>query len=126
MVSKEQKTKELIERITRERGFTRGWHKLLAERDPDFMEAYHHAATIAFRDGKLPRKYKEIIAIVMDALTYYEDGLRVHVRNALKLGVTEEEILEALEVTALLSIHHLSVHLPALIDESEKYKKGQA
>jgi AhpD family alkylhydroperoxidase len=123
--TKEQKTRELVERITRERGFARGWHRMLAERDPDYMEAYHNYAKLAFRDGKLPRKFKEIIAIVMDAMTFYEEGVRIHTRNALKLGVTEEEILEALEVCTLLSIHYLSNHLPAITEEVEKFQKGE-
>ena len=92
----EDKTREVIERIERERGFGRLWRKLLAERDPVFMELYHNAAMHVFRDGALSRKVKEIICICADALQLYEPGVRIHTRNALKLGATEQEIIEAL------------------------------
>ena len=89
----EDKAKELIERMEKERGFGRLWRKLLAERDPEFMEIYHNAALHVFRDGALPRKMKEIICICVDALQLYEPGVRIHMRNALELGATEQEII---------------------------------
>ena len=120
----EDKAKELIERMEKERGFGRLWRKLLAERDPEFMEIYHNAALHVFRDGALPRKMKEIICICVDALQLYEPGVRIHMRNALELGATEQEIIEALEAAILPGIHYLSVLLPAIADEVESYKKG--
>ena len=120
----EDKAKELIERMEQERGFGRLWRKLLAERDPEFMEIYHNAALHVFRDGALPRKMKEIICICVDALQLYEPGVRIHMRNALELGATEQEIIEALEAAILPGIHYLSVLLPAIADEVESHKKG--
>ena len=120
----EDKAKELIERMEKERGFGRLWRKLLAERDPECMEIYHKKALHVFRDGALSRKMKEIICICVDALQLYEPGVRIHMRNALKLGATEMEIIEALETVTLPSIHYLSVLLPAVADEAESFKKG--
>ncbi|MFH1383327.1 MAG: carboxymuconolactone decarboxylase family protein [Chloroflexota bacterium] len=118
------KGKNLAEQIAKERGFSRPWHGLLAARDPEFMEIYHKMAMHAFQGrNALPRKFKEIIAVCMDAVTFYDEGLRVHLRNALKAGATEDEIIEALEVSTLLGIHNLSVHLPAVAEEVEKYRK---
>lgn len=57
----------------------------------------------------------------MDALTFYENGVRRDVRNAWAAGATEEAILEALELTALLGVHSLSSHLPALVQEVKAY-----
>lgn len=123
----EDRGKQLIERMERERGFPRPWRKMLAERDPDYMELYHNMAMHVFQKRKaLPLKFKEIIAICMDALTSYDEGLRIHIRNALKAGATEDEILEALEVLTLLGVHNLSVHLPSLVEEVTDYKKHQA
>ena len=115
MSDQEDKTNELIERITKERGFMRPWHRLLAERDPRFMELYHEKAMYAMSEkNALPRKFKEILLVCLDAVTFFEEGLRIHVRNALKYGATEDEILEALEVCTMLSIHYLSNHLPII------------
>lgn len=122
--SHEERVKKLIERMDRERGFSRLWRNLLAERDPDFMENYHEKAMYVFhRRSSLPLKFKEILACCMDALTWYEPGFRVHARNAFKAGATEDEILEALEVCTILGIHYLSIQLPALVEEWEAYKK---
>ena len=126
MSDQEEQTKELIERITRERGFPRPWHRLLAERDPKFMELYHKKAMHAvYERNALPRKFKEILLVCLDAVTFYEEGFRIHVRNALKAGATEDEIVEALEVCTMISIHYLSVHLPALVEEVDKFKEEQ-
>lgn len=120
----DDRAKKLIEKIEKERGFVMPWRRMLAERDPEFMEIYHKTAMHVFHTRKaLPLKFKEIILVCADAITFYEPGLRQHIRNALNAGATEEEILEALELTTLLGIHNLSVHLPALADEVDKFKK---
>lgn len=120
----EDRAKELIKRMEAERGSTRLWRKQLAERDPTFMELYHNAAMHVFRDGALPRKIKELICICADALQLYEPGVRIHVRNALELGATEKEIIEALEAAIIPGIHYLSVLLPAIVEEVEDHKRG--
>ncbi len=122
----EDKAKELIKRMESERGFARLWRKQLAERDPTFMELYHNAAMHVFRDGALSRKTKELICICADALQLYEPGVRIHVRNALELGASEAEIIEALEAAIMPGIHYLSVLLPAIVEEVEGYKQGAA
>lgn len=124
---KAQKTKAIIERIERERGFIREWPRLLAERDPEFMECLHNITThVLHKRGSLPRKFKEMLLISINAFNHYEYGFRVHVRSALKEGATEDEILEALEVVGVLNVHGLSSMLPVLVEEVEKFKKAQA
>ncbi len=123
-MKKEEKAKKLIQKMESERGFGRLWRKQLAEADPDFMELYHKAAMHVFQDGALPRKTKELICICADALQLYEPGVRIHVRNALELGATKEEIVEALEAAIMPGIHYLSVVLPAIVEEVEGYEKG--
>ena len=120
----QDKTEELIKRMEQERGFTRLWRKQLAELDPAFMELYHNTAMHVFRDGVLPRKTKELICICADALQLYEPGVRIHTRNALELGVTVGEIIEALEAAVMPGIHYLSALLPAIVEEVEGYKQG--
>ena len=52
----------------------------------------------------------------------YEYGLRIHVRGALEHGATEEEILEALELSSVVGYHAMTVHLPAFEEEVQKFK----
>ena len=119
----ENRVKELLERIEQDRGFARSWHPILAQRDPDYMEMWHNVVMHAlYKERALSRKVKELICVVMDAITYYEVGLRIHVRGALEHGATEEEILEALELCSVLGGHCMTVHLPAFAEEVQKYK----
>lgn len=124
--NKNQKAIELFERINEERGFVMPWRKILCERDPEYMELYHNISSYVFnKRSSIPRKYKELITIALDVVTKGENGLPAHMQNAMQAGATEEEILEVLELTSLLSIHNLSEHLQLLEDESKKYKENK-
>lgn len=126
-MSQEQKrrAKELVERISKDRGFSSPWRILLAERDPEFLELYHKAMMHAWSRGALPRKYKEIIVICLDTILQYGEGLKIHVRSALEAGATEDEILEALELCTFLGIHNLIDYLPSVVGEVESYEKAK-
>ena len=38
----ENRVKELLERVERDRGWARPWHPILAHRDTDFTELWHN------------------------------------------------------------------------------------
>ena len=94
------------------------WDQLLAW-DPEFFEAYFNFSAVPWRRGVLPPKVKELIYIAIDASTthLYAPGLRRHIRNALKLGATREEILEVLELISVLGIHACNLGVPILAEE---------
>ena len=121
----EKRTKEVLERVERERGFARLWPKLLAERDPDLLETLHNEVThVLDQRNSLPRKTKEIIMMCLNAFSFYEFGFRVHLRSALKFGATEDELLEALEVVGLSNLHGMTSMLPVLVEEIKNYQKS--
>jgi alkylhydroperoxidase/carboxymuconolactone decarboxylase family protein YurZ len=120
----EKRTKEVLERVERERGFARLWPKLLAERDPELLETLHNEVThVLDQRNSLPRKTKEIIMMCLNAFSFYEFGFRVHLRSALKFGATEEGLLEALEVVGLSNLHGMTSMLPVLVEEIKNYQK---
>ena len=120
--TKKKKTEAILERIAKERGFVRLWPKLLAERDPQHLEHIHDMTMYPLHHrNSLPTKVKELILISLNAFDYYEFGFRVHVRSALKLGATEDEILEALEIVGIQKLHALTSMLPVLVEEVEKF-----
>ena len=123
--AKEQRAKELLERINKERGFVMAWRRILCERDPDYMEMYHAMSNFVItKERAIPRKYKELILIALDAVTHARSvSIKAHVKNALNAGASEDEILEAFELCTLLSIHNLSDHLEELEEEFNAYKK---
>lgn len=124
---KARKAEAILQRISSERGFVRLWPKLLAERDPEYLEHIHNLTTHALhRRNSLPTKFKELIFISLNAFDYYEYGFRIHVRSALKCGATEDEILEALEIVGVQKIHALTSMLPVLVEEVEKFRQETA
>lgn len=75
---------------------------MMNEKNPDFIKAMYGYRRVAFKDGKLSAKDKEIIAFVIANVTKCEKCLEYHAEAAKKLGATNEELREALEVTAYM------------------------
>jgi alkylhydroperoxidase/carboxymuconolactone decarboxylase family protein YurZ len=121
----DKRGQEILERVERERGFARVWPKLLAERDPRYLECLHNVAThVLLERNALPRKTKEIILSCLNAFSFYEFGFRIHVRSALQAGATEEELLEALEVVGIGNLHGMTSMLPILVEEIGKFREA--
>ena len=59
-------------------------------------------AIVGRDDGKIPRKYRELIALAVACTTQCPYCLDVHTRNAKKAGATREEIAEAAFITSAL------------------------
>jgi alkylhydroperoxidase/carboxymuconolactone decarboxylase family protein YurZ len=91
----------------------------LLDADPVFFEAYAALAAAPWRTGTLDPKVKELISIAVDgaATHLYEPGFREHVRRAIALGATQEELLEVLELTSTLGIHACNIGVPILVQE---------
>ena len=56
-----------------------------------------------YKDGKLSKKQKELIAIGISVVKNCESCMEWHIRQALTNGATEEEIIEAIEVAIEMS-----------------------
>jgi alkylhydroperoxidase/carboxymuconolactone decarboxylase family protein YurZ len=94
----------------------------LAELDAQWGEKFFGMATHPIRKGILDPKTFELIAIAVDASCthLYAPGVRRHIRKALELGVTVEEILAVLQLTSILGIHSMALGAPILIEEAKK------
>ena len=53
-------------------------------------------------EGKIPRKYRELIALAVACTTQCPYCLDVHARNAKRAGATREEVAETSLITAAL------------------------
>ena len=70
---------------------------------PAEFEAWVNLDRIVGReDGKIPRKYRELIALAVACTTQCPYCLDVHSRNAQRAGATRTEIAEAPLITAAL------------------------
>jgi alkylhydroperoxidase/carboxymuconolactone decarboxylase family protein YurZ len=105
--------------FTAKRGY---WHQFwddVLALDPDFFEAYTQFSSVPWTSGVLEPKVKELIYTAFDvaATHLYEPGLRQHIRNALDLGATKEEIMEVIELVSVIGIHSCAVGVPILLEE---------
>ena len=89
----------------------------IADVDKVWMEKYRNMGL----HGKhvLDPKTFELIAIAVDASCthMYAPGVRTHIRKALALGVTKEEIAAVLQLTSVLGVHTMSMGAPILLEE---------
>lgn len=74
--------------------------------------AYHEVYKVVFGRGTLDRKTKELIAIGAAAVTGCQGCLTGHLRKARALGVTREEIEEAIGVA-------FSVNAATVVDRAD-------
>jgi AhpD family alkylhydroperoxidase len=69
---------------------------------PETMSAFRAYDKAALADGAMPKKYKELMAIAVALTTQCPYCIEVHRQEALKAGVTEQELAEAVHVAAAL------------------------
>ena len=96
----------------------------MLQNSPDFFKSYINLSSVPWLHGVLEPKIREFIYIAIDAATthLYELGKHVHIQNALRYGATVDEIMEVLQITAVLGIHTYTLGIPALLDEMKKAK----
>ncbi len=97
------------------------WQAIL-EIDPEFLKAYLEFSAVPWRKNHLDAKTKEFIYIAVDANAthMYLPGVRQHIKAALKLGATAQEIMEVLELTSTLGIHAMNIGVPVLVEVLEE------
>ena len=96
------------------------WNQV-AELDPEWLESFMAMGLKPRLRGVLEPKVWELIAIAVDAACthLYAPGVSRHIRKALELGATKEEIMAVLEGVAVLGIHSCALGFPLLLRELE-------
>ncbi|WP_028218949.1 carboxymuconolactone decarboxylase family protein [Paraburkholderia oxyphila] len=92
--------------------------------DPDWTEKFMAMGTAPMLSGVLDAKTIEFIAIAVDASCthMYAPGVRRHIRKALELGATKEEITAVLQCVSVLGIHTMSLAAPILLEEAASHE----
>lgn len=109
------------------RGFVPYWLRTMADVDVDYLEAYERMYELtAVRKGKLPPKFKEMIVCAAVAIGGYLPGIKDHVRRAIRLGATKEEMVEVFQSasfhTGALTLVHGMIALIDVLNEIEQEK----
>ena len=74
----------------------------LGELAPDATKAFWAYDEAARAEGAIPKKYKELMAIAVALTTQCPYCIELHRQLAVKAGVTEQELAEAVHVAAAL------------------------
>jgi alkylhydroperoxidase/carboxymuconolactone decarboxylase family protein YurZ len=98
--------------------FNSAWNEM-AELDPVWLEKFLDMAMTPVAAGLIDPKTYEFLAIAVDASCthLYAPGVRRHIRKALELGATKEEILAVLQCVSVLGIHSCALGVPILVEE---------
>jgi alkylhydroperoxidase/carboxymuconolactone decarboxylase family protein YurZ len=119
----EQAEKERIkEAFEADRGYwDELWEELL-QLDHEYFEAYLNYSAHPWRNGPLDPVVREFVVVAADASTnhLYLPGLRIHIRNALDLGATREEVLAVIEIASLIGVTTVTESLPIVIEEANR------
>lgn len=96
----EAEAQAYIDEMARQRGYVLDYHKVMARQDFDVLRAANGLIDAVYlKERRLDRRTKELLFIA--TLTVMRAGkghIQSHIRVALDLGVTAEEILEAIEI----------------------------
>jgi AhpD family alkylhydroperoxidase len=94
----EKRRKNLIEAMSKERGYMPPPWAYMADKDLDFIEAYNNLYERGLTAGKaLPIKTRELVAMAILAYRGLTDAVYEHGKRALRHGATKQELLEAIE-----------------------------
>lgn len=76
--------------------------KTLGELAPEAFRGFAAFDAAAFRDGAVPVKYKELMAVAVALTTQCPYCIQIHAERAKQAGVTEQEIAETALVAAAI------------------------
>ncbi len=77
--------------------------KIFEKLDPELLRLVQNSRELALADGALPRKFKLLIAMALDASHGAVEGVKALAQLAMQAGATKEEIREALRVAQFVS-----------------------
>ncbi|MDP9474777.1 MAG: carboxymuconolactone decarboxylase family protein [Actinomycetota bacterium] len=87
--------------MARKRGYVLDYHKVMAAQDYEVLQAANGIVDAAYlKQRTLDRKTKELIFTVSLTVMRASKGhIKAHINAALEAGATEEEVLEAIEIS---------------------------
>lgn len=95
---------------------------------PDAEAAFRAFSEAVFKDGALPRKVKQLIAVAVAHVTQCPYCIQGHTKAATRDGATPEEIMEAIWVAAEMraggAFAHSNLALATLEEHEARHKAG--
>src|SRR5919112_4047989 len=90
-----------VDEMAQKRGYVLDYHKVMAQHDFEVLQAANGLVEAAYlKPRRLDRKTKELIFITSLTVMRASKGhIQSHIRVALDIGLSKEEILEAIEIS---------------------------
>ena len=86
---------------------------------PEVSESFRNFSKTVFKEGALPEKTKQLIAVAVAHVTQCPYCIRSHTKQAMRKGSSKEEIMEAIWVAAEMRAGAAYAHASIAIDEME-------
>jgi len=113
-----KREKELIERIKAKRTWLLNFHKLLLKNDPEMLGKWDDLYSAGkFKERFITAREKELVDLAISAIMKWKPGLEIHIKKALDMGITEEEISE------IFSLSAMSAGIPCMMFASDVYEE---
>lgn len=95
-----QSPQEYVDDMARRRGYVLDYHRVMAAQDFPVLQAANRLVAAAYLDQRtLDRKTKELLFVLsLTVLRGDREHIASHIRVALDVGATPQEILEAIEI----------------------------
>lgn len=101
-----------------------GWYSFIRERHGNYIQALENLGEAVRREGPLDDKTAHLIQLAAAAASHSEGSVHSHVRRAMKVGATPEEIYHAIILlTSTIGFPRTSAALSWVYDVLEKGKK---
>jgi alkylhydroperoxidase/carboxymuconolactone decarboxylase family protein YurZ len=93
--------------------------------DPAWTEGFMAMGIPGYSGGVIPPKLAEFLSIALDAsyTHMYAPETRRHIKAALKLGATVEEIMEVLKLCVIQGVQAFNQGVPILDEELERFRQ---
>jgi alkylhydroperoxidase/carboxymuconolactone decarboxylase family protein YurZ len=103
------------------------WNPFM-ELDPEWTDAFMAAGANVYAAGVFEPKLVELLSIAFDAsFTHmYAPGTRRHIRSALKLGASLEEVVEVLKICVAQGLQSINLAVPILAELTAQQENSRA
>ena len=91
---------------------------------PEIAEAFRNFSKAVFKEGALPEKSKQLIAVAVAHVTQCPYCIHGHTAQAMRKGASKQEIMEAIWVAAEMRAGGSYAHSALAIDEMESKEKA--
>ena len=90
--------------------------KRLGEIAPEAVKAFAAFDAAALKDGAIPAKYKELMAVAVALTTQCPYCIEIHRKKAVQAGASEEELVETALLAAALRAGGAVTHATHLVE----------